>query len=236
MQEIQRETSSPSEAPMTISEVVDFAIAEHDEDCLRGNSDPHEGSHTQVWAFTRAVRSCYSAEADPAEVFFDIQREIKRRGGWEILDTYLNDDDIYFEFVCNWDAVRYRIGQTPLGNAVAQALAHPLAPKRASRHLEFLAGYSLFVSTAGWLQVAMGNRPILLPVEKLGAILGRAPMTITRYRQTAIRDGYLKIVQEHAHGQGRATEFFFDVTRFKVLEGKAQSGTEESFEAGKQMV
>jgi hypothetical protein len=56
-------------------------------------------------------------------------------------------------------------------------------------------------------------------------------MTITRYRQTAERDGYLRVVKEHSYSKGRATEFFFDVSRFAVLQSRAQSGTDDSFRA-----
>ncbi len=43
-------------------------------------------------------------------------------------------------------------------------------------------------------------------------MLGCKPMTISRYRQKAIRDGHLKITKEHAFRsafKGEATEFTY---------------------------
>lgn len=94
------------------------------------------------------------------------------RGGWEILDVWLDVEEIYFEFVCNWDAVRYKIGETPLGNALEKAEAHPLRPRRSTRYPEFLARYSRFVSVAGWLRHCRpyergycGGRRCLVPLQ-----------------------------------------------------------------------
>jgi hypothetical protein len=238
MQETYRDTPSATEdvAP-TIEEIVDYALEEHHMDGGRDTSSPYETYHTQLWTLTRVVKSHFTEKADADAVFWElIEPEIERRGGWEILDVWLDVEEIYFEFVCNWDAVRYKIGETPLGNALEKAEAHPLRPRRSTRYPEFLARYSRFVSVAGWLQVAMGNRPILLPVAKLAVMLGVKPMTITRYRQTAERDGYLRVVKEHSYSKSRATEFFFDVTRFEVLRNRAQAGTEASYEAGEHMV
>jgi hypothetical protein len=231
MQEIQRNTSSAlTSSAHRIREVVSFAVEEHNNDFSIGNYYPDGIYRTQLWTFTRAIRSHYPEAAAPHEVFFDqIQPEIARRGGWGILGTILDLEEIYLEFVCNWDAVRYRIGETPLENALAKAEAHPLQPRRASKYPEFLARYSKFVSIAGWLQVTMGDRSVFLPVGKLSQILGVQPMTITRYRQTAEADRYLRVVKEHAYSKGLATEFRFDVSRFEILRGKAQSGAEARF-------
>jgi hypothetical protein len=76
----------------------------------------------------------------------------------------------------------------------------------------------------------MGDRSILLPVEKVAEVLGVSAMSISRYRQLAIRDGYLRTVHKYSRGKQLATESRFDVSRFKVLQEKAQSGTETSFD------
>ena len=52
----------------------------------------------------------------------------------------------------------------------------------------------------------------MLPSHKLAPMLGCKPMTISRYRQKAIRDGHLKITKEHAFRsafKGEATEFTY---------------------------
>ena len=74
----------------------------------------------------------------------------------------------------------------------------------------------------------MGNRPIMLPVDRLSDMLGVTPMTITHYRQTAERDGLLRVVKEHTYSKGRATEFFFDVSQFNTLLTQAGKRTHRS--------
>ncbi len=44
-----------------------------------------------------------------------------------------------------------------------------------------------------------------------------------------IRDGFLRIVKDHAFRQGKATEFRFDVSRFSLLAERAQKGCAEAF-------
>lgn len=175
------------------------------------------------------VKSFFQVDADPHEVFFEVvEPEIRRRGGWETLqpEVSLSPEEIYLEFVYDWDKVRYELGATPLDNAVEKADTVRLVPKRCSDHPNPI--YARFVSVAGWLQVTMGNRPIMLPCEKLAKTLSSSPMTISRCRTLALKDGFLKIVREHSFSSHRATEFRFDVTRFACLTKKAQGGTVEA--------
>jgi hypothetical protein len=95
-------------------------------------------------------------------------------------------------------------------------------------------GYEQFLSIAGWLQVGMGDRNILLPVHKLASLLEVDPRTIGRYRQWAIVDGFLVEVAEAQHDSGRATEYRFNVARCRMLEEAAQQGTQESYHAANQ--
>jgi len=225
-------TSQPAtDFSSTTEEVVSFAISEHNDYRNTNSTAPETTYHTPLWAFTRAVRSLYEQGADPHDAFFEIERAILRRGGWEILETELEPDDIYFEFVCNWARVRYRIGETPLGNALQMAQAHPLMPKRCEEYPDLLKRYAEFVSLAGWLQVAMGNSSILLPCQKVGDALAVSAMSVSRYRQIAAADGYLAMVRQHSLAGHRATEFRFDVSRFPCLRDMAQDGTDTAFRA-----
>jgi hypothetical protein len=144
-------------------------------------------------------------------------------------------DDAHAEIFSAWDTVRYLPGCDPLQQAVERAKRMPLLP--APEHqAKRPAKYADFLSVAGWLQVTMGNRPIMLPVEKLDKILGVEPMTISRYRKWAIEDKYVKEVRPYEfHGKGKggkATEFYFDVSRWKCLMEAAAKGTVESFSVG----
>lgn len=132
MHESHRDTSSAKgDRKLPISQIVALAMEDHlsDECRYEGNSD--EGFHTQLWSFTRAVRSCYAERADPHEVFFrDVDPEIRKRGGWSILGSDLNDEQAYLEFVSNWRDIRHRKGESPLSNAFEKAKNSPLGPMR----------------------------------------------------------------------------------------------------------
>jgi hypothetical protein len=143
----------------------------------------------------------------------------------------LGREDAHVEIIAVWDKVRYLAGHSPLESALEQARRQPLRPsddeiERSSER------YPLFVSLAGWLQVGMGNRNILLPVAEVAGLLEVEPMTVSRYRKWAIEHGYLKEVlpyKKPAGKQGKATEFRFDVSLFQVLREAAQQGTQEGF-------
>jgi hypothetical protein len=68
----------------------------------------------------------------------------------------------------------------------------------------------------------------LLPCHKLAPVLACRPMTISRYRKKAIRDGYLKVVKTHSYrsdGKGEATEFqFLDGSMSKNLKTNREPG------------
>jgi hypothetical protein len=138
-------------------------------------------------------------------------------------------DDAEAEFLGAWDKIRYLPGYSPLRCALEHArhttlrLKEEVAQKRP-------AGYPLFVTLAGWLQVGMGDRDILLPVEEVAELLHVQPVTVSRYRRWAVLDGYLKEVKPYEfRGKGRggkATECRFDVSLFPCLRERAQDGTE----------
>jgi hypothetical protein len=137
-------------------------------------------------------------------------------------------EDAKVEFLDVWNKIRFLPGYWPLMNACEQAKRTPLKlpeDKLARR----TPGYALFISIAGWLQVSMGARPIMLPVREMADWLGVQPMTISRYRWWAVEDGFLEQVRPHEfHGEGqranKATEFVFDVFLFPALRQRAQQG------------
>jgi hypothetical protein len=142
-------------------------------------------------------------------------------------------EDAHAEFYGAWDQVRFLPGRMPLESALEYADRLPLELNAETREGR-PEGYQRFISIAGWLQVGMGDRNILLPVEDLAEALGVQPMTVSRYRKWAEEDGFLKQVKGHVYkGKGRggkATEFRFKVGRFPILREAAQEGTAESFD------
>jgi hypothetical protein len=74
------------------------------------------------------------------------------------------------------------------------------------------AGYTTFLAVARSLQRQSRDSAFMLPCHKLSLMLACLPMTISRYRKKAIRDGRLKVVKNHTYrsaGRGEATEFVF---------------------------
>jgi hypothetical protein len=146
----------------------------------------------------------HSKEANPWRRWFGMGRE-----------------DAEAVFLDCWDKVRYLPGFQPLDSALEMARRQPLqVPKR------YTEGYALFVGMAGWLQVARGDRPIMLPVEDVGALLGVTPMTVSRYRRWAKETGILVEVREARFGgkkgAGEATEFRFRVELWPCLRERAR--------------
>jgi hypothetical protein len=134
-------------------------------------------------------------------------------------------DDAEAAFIDAWDKIRYFPGRTPLGNAHEQSARSPLRLNKETKERRS-DGYERFISLAGWLQVGMGDRPIMLPCREVGDLLSVQPMTISRYRKWAKEDGFLREVKGAKfggrHGEGEATEFRFDTSRFPCLDNRAQ--------------
>jgi hypothetical protein len=93
-------------------------------------------------------------------------------------------EDARVEFLSNWDRVRCLPGYAPLDYAIEQAEKRPIEFGGVGLAAD-TDGYKRFLTIAGWLQVAAGNRNILLPCELVGARLNVTPMTVSRYREWA---------------------------------------------------
>ena len=146
--------------------------------------------------------------------------------------------DARAEFVDVWSKSRFLPGHEPLVQASESAkrlrlvLPEDVAAKRPIAGGRDESDYEFFVSLAGHLQVVVGDQAIKLPCQKLSELVGVSKMTISRYRRWALEDGFLRLTRPHrfrAGGQGDATEFRFDVSRWKRLADRAQPGTEASF-------
>lgn len=188
-----------------------------------------------IFEFVRHIKGHPEVTGQAKEVVLrKVEATMDKRG--ETWTKYFNVEtvsDARTEFLANWEKVRFLPGYTPLHNAYLRAKAMRLQSKRGQQWPDLYEHYDLFVSLAGWLQVSMGNRPILLPCHKLAPMFSVDPKTISRWRKFALEDGYLKIVKEarfSSKGGSEATAFRFDVSRWKCLSKAAESGSHAGFE------
>lgn len=114
------------------------------------------------------------------------------------------DGEMAFDNI--WVSCRAVPGYDPVTVAIMEAR------KAAGSDDDGPMGYQNFLMVARSLQRQLNGSPFMLPCHKLAPLLNCKPMTISRYRQKAIRDGHLKIVKEHSFrsaAKGEATEFEF---------------------------
>ncbi len=138
------------------------------------------------------------------------------------------------EFCGAWDKIKVVPGRDPFMTAMNRAKSKPLGLS-AELMEDRPDAYPGFISLAGWLQVLMSPGTILLPVERLAELQGVSPITISRYRTWGKEDRFLKevvpAVFRSKGKKGRATEFMFDVSRWRLLMEAARPGTAEAFQA-----
>jgi hypothetical protein len=200
------------------------------------------GWQSPLFWFVRALRGHYSlaygaAEEAAAKVDELLLERDEAEGGprgprhccWE---RYLGvgRDDAIAEVLDVWGKVRQSVGRSVLIQAYESAVTDPL-PVVTAR--SFAERYADFVSLAGWLQVGVGRRPIVLPQREVAGYLCVQQRTVSRYAEWAEAEGYLRQVEEGKYGgagkKGRAGEYLFDVSRFPQLEALAEAGTAELF-------
>lgn len=196
-----------------LSEIVFLAVSENARTADQYGRDVVY--NTPLWTFTRVVKSFFP-DLSADEAFDLVEPEIETQGGWRdlCLDAIYSSSDAYVEFTHVWGRVRYLLGEGPLDVAIRASERTPLVPERCRLPGE---PYARFVSLAAWLQWAMGNRPIALPCELVGDVLGVSAMSVSRYREAAVRHGYLTQTAQHSHAQRRASEFRFNLEAFLEL-------------------
>lgn len=133
-------------------------------------------------------------------------RVVKETVGGRFWESHLHMDvaDAEMAFDAIWVSCRAVPGYDPLTVAIMEAR------QAANDNGIGPAGYEIFLSVARSLNRQLNGAPFMLPCHKLAPLLNCKPMTISRYRQKAIRDGHLKIVKEHSYrsaAKGEATEF-----------------------------
>jgi hypothetical protein len=159
---------------------------------------------TTAWDFGRF------AKAHPALILLDsgsalaMVRRILGTNFWQrLLDMGTADAEMAFDHV--WNECWSIPGYDPLTVALLKARERPEPEDPQQPH-----GYDTFLATIRFLQEDAGDASILLPCHKLAGLLDCLPMTVSRYRTKALREGYLQVVKEHRFrpkGKGEATEF-----------------------------
>ena len=159
---------------------------------------------TPAWDFGRFAK----AHPDLFELDEnDALRLVKKTLGGKFWQAVLHMDvaDAEMAFDDIWVSCRAVPGYDPVTVAIMEA-------RKATNENDGPAGYKTFVQVARSLSHQLNGSPFMLPVHKLAPLLNCLPMTISRYRQKAIRDGHLQIVKEHTYRsttKGEATEFVF---------------------------
>lgn len=153
-------------------------------------------------------------------------------------------EDSRTEFLKLWPTMRYTAGEEPIDAAAIRATKTPLLLRGNVREKRAIvpgrpSGYAAFVSLAGWLQVAMGPKEILLPCKLVGQKMKLSPRTIATYRDWAIEDGYLAVAGKHEfmpkQNRRLATRFRFNVSTFDSLSQLAHESAADRFEFVKEL-
>ncbi|HWB33533.1 MAG TPA: hypothetical protein VG714_10185 [Acidobacteriaceae bacterium] len=161
---------------------------------------------TPAWDFGRFAKAHPSLINLDENQALDAVRRAIGSGFWdEFLDMDQADAEMAFDDI--WIQCRAIPGYDPLTVAVLEA--------RNSKDdaADGPEGYETFLNVARSLKRQLGDKPFMLPCHKLAPMLACQPMTISRYRQKAIRDGHLKIAKQHSFRsatKGEATEFTYN--------------------------
>lgn len=183
-----------------------WAAIFHAKDLFDRRDSDLQNWQTPAWDFGRF------AKAHPDLIDLDENTAllvVKAAIGWRFWETHLDMDcaDAEIAFDDIWVKCRAVPGYDPVTLAVRGAKESITETAESGP-----AGYQTFLEVAKRLHHQLGGEAFMLPCHKLAAMLGCKPMTISRYRQKAIREGFLRIEKEHSfrsRQKGEATEFSF---------------------------
>jgi hypothetical protein len=223
---------TPSSLPFDA--YVEFAIVSNREEMDR-QEEERRWAGTPLFHFTRLIRSHPSMAGKTARQAINAVERVFRDWGYSPCDGWeewleVDREDAHAEILDVWAKIRYDVGCDPLQHAWRQAQAHPATiPPRAVRN--YTHSYDQFLQLVGWLQVLEGARPILLPTERIGGLIGLKARTVGRYCAWAIEDGFLARVKPARYTEQRAAEYLYDVGRVRLLAEQAEAGTQELFDS-----
>ncbi|MGE5610672.1 MAG: hypothetical protein ACM359_15585 [Bacillota bacterium] len=214
---------------LTLSQFIFHAAIE-----WRSRKDDGSSEYrSSLWDFTRLLRGHPELRDRTAkDAWRQVDAIVNAWGGGRVGWSWfgLTRVDAECEFLSVWDAVRKPEAVDPVAHALRLAQTRPLVLRKAIADAR-PEQYPVFVSLAGWLQVVHPERPILLPVRKIGETLGCSPMTVSRYTAWAEEDGYIVRTKapkfNRRTGTGSAAEFKFVTERFAGLSMKGSGAVHE---------
>ena len=126
--------------------------------------------------------------------FFDQARTVVRPAV-DAVATMLGIDPATLLAAVETAWLKVRFPGDPLTRAFDRAREAPIEPVglRCGARLE------LFVSVCWYLQRAAGDEPIVVPLERIAALLGVTWRAVSNYRASAVRDGLLIEVDKTWH-------------------------------------
>jgi hypothetical protein len=214
-----KETQGSRQRVSSTSRVPLYAFLDSWFDHHQANYDPDRSDggqwETPLWAATYTLKGqpAYRRMARPEIVYLFEQWLASRNIEWDNISGIESESEGRAELVGCWRAIRFGEGCAPLDAALDMAQQVPLR-FRSQDFPDDDRTYQLFLGVAFHLQKLTGERNILLPCRLLAAKLRVSAMTISRYRGSALSDGYLREDKPSyfSSNASRATEFRFNVT------------------------
>jgi hypothetical protein len=210
---------------LALAEYVAAAVEWHSHDRKAGKGRKWT---TPLWGFIRVLKAHPDLKGRDAMAAIDLVERVFKfwpTGGDDPWRHWTGGgaDEAREQIAFAWTRILYTPGCGLLDEAVERARQHqlPIPPAHA-----ITPDYVRFLSVAGWLQVAVGDREIFLPCQKVSvAMFGEdgKHQNVSRWIGVAKSQGYLCRVRFGRYGAGvhpssrTADELRFDVTLFPVL-------------------
>jgi hypothetical protein len=138
-----------------------------------------------------------------------ILKQVLDAHGYSLTDLgYESEGAAIDDLEALWENRKMALREAPLEAAVRMAKAKPIE----FQTTRISENYQLFLNIGYRLQEMRGDEFIVLPVVRLGKILGVSWRRVTDYRRYAKKDGYLIDVAKscrNANGNGLAAKFSF---------------------------
>jgi hypothetical protein len=222
-------------SPLNLADHIVGALGAFRDDV--GHSELWQATAFPLWGFLRIVKAhpdIHDATAKQAVEVIEksIARWVKgkaptaKRAATAWMDYFdLAREDAVTEIAATWSKIKRPYGASALDEAIARARVQPIGFSDGGMLTMDSPGYRNFLSVAGWLQVCVdAGATILLPLEKLSAELEVSTKTIARWRQFAMEDAFLILVEKHIPNRV-ATRFLFDISRVPMLRKAASAET-----------